>query len=139
MRHRVKKIKFSSGRDAAVSIMRHLAVNFIKNGKLETTITKARYLKSALDRLVYYAKMQKTKAQRILLRRLNSAEAASRLVEVIAPAFGDRQSGFTTLIKTRVRLGDGALMARVEWTVPVEVTNKEKKNDSTSHQSNKTN
>lgn len=143
MRHRVKKIKFQKGRDAAVSLMRHLALNLIRRGRIETTITKARQLKKIADRLVHHAKKQKEKAHYVLLSYLNDIDAVHRLIDIIVPDLGDRLSGFTTLVKTRVRLGDGSLMARVEWVKPTQrenskFKNEEKKNERLSHTVNKT-
>lgn len=115
MRHHVKKIKFRRGQDANRSLIRKLALNFIQKDKINTTVNKAKILKSVIDRLVHKAKEKNETRRVFLLKILNEKSSVTKLFDVIAPVFADRRSGFVKIVKTGVRLGDGAEMARVEW------------------------
>lgn len=119
MRHQVKKIKFKKGQDSTETVRRKLALNFIDHGKIETTVKKAKVLKSLIDQLVYQAKEKNEANKNILLRRLGDPKTVDKLFNLIVPVFSDRNSGFVKLVKTGQRLGDGSEMARVEWVKPV--------------------
>lgn len=115
MRHKVKKIKLAKGKDANKAMMRKLAVNFIDKGKIQTTLTKAKSLKSLIDRLVSKAKEKKESTKNILLKHLGEEKAVNKLFAVVGPKFNDRNSGFVRVVKIGRRVGDGAEMGKVEW------------------------
>lgn len=148
MHHRVKKIKFKKGKDATRATLRKLALNFIKHGKIETTLSRAKILKSLMDKLVAKAKKKTEATKNFLLRRLGEKEAIEKLFNTIAPSFNDRESGFVKLIKLLPRLGDGIGMARLEWVKPivsvkssklkVKNTQEKQKENAKSNQGNKT-
>ncbi len=119
MKHKVKKIKFKKGKDSAEATMRKLATNFINNGKITTTLSKAKKLKSFIDRLVFKAKEKKESTKNILLKHLGEEKVINKLFDVVAPKFNDRSSGFVRVIKLGQRLGDGAEIARMEWVKPI--------------------
>ena len=56
MRHRVKKIKFSKGKDANEMLLKKLLSNFLIQGKITTTQKKAKAVKSGIDRIVSKSK-----------------------------------------------------------------------------------
>jgi len=98
----------------------------ITYGKISTTDSKAKELKRQFDILVSKAKTNSVHIRRQLAATLSSVSSANRLVDVIAPLFPDRVSGFTTDSKEKIRKGDGAtvvtlkLMAELPKAVPVE-------------------
>lgn len=140
MKHKVKKIKFKKGKDATEATMRKLAINFINNGRIKTTLAKAKSLKSFIDRLVFKAKEKKESTKNILLRHLGEEKAVNKLFDIVAPKFDDRSSGFVRVIKLGRRLGDGSEVGRVEWVKPIiEVQNKEKQKQKENGKSNKIN
>ena len=77
-----------------------------------------------MDRLVTLAKSGTLAARRQLIRRLGSREVARVFVEEIAPHFKERNGGYARVLKTRTRPGDGARMALIEFTVPIEIPKK---------------
>lgn len=114
MLHKSKKVKFRGGRDANRALMRKLAMNFVTHGHLETTTAKVKALKSLIDRLTYKA-IQGTNADRnVLLRHLGSSQNVTIFVSRAGDIKG-RSSGFVRMIKTKIRMGDGAGIARLEW------------------------
>jgi large subunit ribosomal protein L17 len=119
MRHRVKKIKFKKGKDAIKALLRKLALNFIKYGKIKTTWAKVRSLKNLIERLTSKAKKKKQSTKNVLLKHLGEKKAVDKLSNLIAPKFDDRETGFVRVIKLGKRLGDGAEMGRIEWVKPI--------------------
>lgn len=119
MRHKVKKIRFGEGKDATEATIRKLAINFINNGRIKTTLAKAKNLKSFIDRLVFKAKEKKESTKNVLLRHLGEEKVINKLFNIVAPKFDDRSSGFVRVIKLGRRLGDGAEIGKVEWVKPV--------------------
>lgn len=114
MRHQVKKIKFKSGRDATKSILSKLTLNFIRDGQLETTLKKAKILKSLIDRLAFKALDQSEARKVFILKLLNDKKSVARLFKVVG-SMTDKVGGFVRLEKTHTRLGDGVLMAKIKW------------------------
>lgn len=127
MRHGVKKTKFNFGYDANRMLMRKLAVSFLAQGYLKTTITKAKKLKSFLERLVTKMKARTESNKNILLHYLGNNKVVEDGFNRIGPAVSKISGGFVRVIKLRMRSSDGSLMARVEWAYPL--INEEKKTE----------
>lgn len=126
MRHQVKKIKFSLGRDANRMLMRKLACNFLIRGKIQTTIERTRSLKSYLEKIASKS-IQKNEANKnYLLKKLGDIKLVNVLFTDIGPKLKGKKSGYVRMIKIGSRSSDGAAVARLEWTLPIVVTEKEK-------------
>src|SRR3989344_7505307 len=98
MRHRVKKVKFKQGRDANKMLVRKLVRNFIANARIETTINKAKVLKSNLERLVEKAKKE-TEANKIyLLRILNDKKIVLRMFREVGHSLKDKVGGYVRIV-----------------------------------------
>jgi len=124
MRHQVKKIKFSLGRDANRMLMRKLASNFFKNNKIETTLEKAKSLKSYLENLIGKAKENNEANKNHLLKYLGNIEVVEMMFKDIGPKLKDKMGGYIRIIKLGARFSDGAEVARLEWTLPIVVEKK---------------
>ena len=101
-------------------------VNF---GHLTTTLAKARMMKPLFDKLITRAKVGTVASRRLLARDLASVASANRLVDVIAPLFPDRVSGYTSSTKDKIRRGDAVTMVTLKLMaeLPVPVVKEEKK------------
>lgn len=124
MKHKVKKIKFHSGRDANRMLLKKLAINFIKNNKIVTTDAKAKALKPYIEKLVGKSKNKTEANKNVLLKKITDKLIIEKLFKEIGPKFKDRIGGYVRIIKLGIRELDGAKMSRVEW---VEEFNKEEK------------
>jgi len=127
MRHRVKKIKFKSGKNANSMLMKKLAINFLEKGKIITTKAKAKALISYLEKLLTKAKKESEANRNVMLKRFGNRPIVYRLFKEIGPVLNTKNSGFLKLINLGQRMSDGSERAKVEWTVPV-VIKKPKKN-----------
>lgn len=119
MRHKVKKIKFNFGKDANRSLMRKLAVNFLNKGYLETTFTKAKAVKSYIEKLITKMKIKNESNKNYLLKYLGNKKIVEDGFNRVGPALSKIQGGYVRIIKLGIRNSDGSLLAKIEWAYPV--------------------
>lgn len=119
MRHKVRRTGFGKGKDANVRLVRQLVLNFLKKGKMTTTETRAKVLKTHVDRLM--AKLtEKTEANlNSVLRYTGSMKAAEKLYSDLSETAKKAQGGHVTTKKLLFRKTDGASMVQVSWARPV--------------------
>ncbi len=96
------------------ALRRTQLTSLINFGKITTTEAKAKEVKRLFDRLVGKAKENSVHIRRLLAAELASTKSANRLVDVIAPLFPDKKSGFTTSFKEKIRKGDGVTMVSIK-------------------------
>jgi large subunit ribosomal protein L17 len=95
-------------------MLSNLAVSILDKERIETTLPKAKEVRSVVERLITYAKKGDLAARRLAARRVDDETVLRKLFAEIGPAFKDRNGGYTRIVKTRERKGDNALMAIVE-------------------------
>lgn len=108
-------MKFDRSFNQRKSLFKNQLNLLINIGKLTTTLAKAKFIKGRFDKLVSKAKVNSVHVRRQLAAELSSVPAANKLVDVIAPLFGTRTSGFTSIAKTSVRKGDGVTLATLTF------------------------
>jgi len=94
--------------------MRSLASSLIERGSIETTEAKAKELRPYVEKLITKAKTGTLHSRRLAGKVIQKRETADKLFAEIGPAFATRQGGYTRILKTGHRKGDGAEMARIE-------------------------
>ncbi|EKE15209.1 MAG: hypothetical protein ACD_12C00113G0003 [uncultured bacterium] len=119
MRHGVKKIKFSNGIDANRALVRKLAVNFFLNGKLSTTLSRAKAIKPVIERLIEKMKIKTESNVNYLKQKLDSKEVLTIAYRDISPVIAKVNGGYIKVIKLGQRESDGAETARIEWVYPI--------------------
>ena len=113
MRHRVFGRKLSRDINARKALLSNLATSLIVNGKLVTTVAKAKFAGPYVEKLITSAKGDRLFANRKLASVLSPA-AFKKLVGEIAPGFSERHGGYLRIVKQITRRGDNAQMARLE-------------------------
>ena len=113
MRHRVFGRKLSRDINARKALLANLATSLIVNGKLVTTVAKAKFARPYVEKLITAAKGDRLFANRKLASVLSPA-AFKKLVLEIAPGFSERHGGYLRIVKQVTRRGDNAQMARLE-------------------------
>lgn len=113
-RHSYIGKKFSRTAGPRKALMRGLLDALILYERVETTETKAKELARAFDKLVTKAKKQDLHNYRQILAQTINPVAAEKLFVDLVEGFKGRNSGYTKLIKTGQRLGDGASMVVIE-------------------------
>ena len=108
--------------DHRKALLRNMETSLIENGQIETTEMKAKELSAVMDKLVTLAKKGDLAARRQAAAYVRNVEvddqgttALQKLFNEIGPAFADRNGGYTRVVKTRIRRGDAAPMAIVEF------------------------
>jgi large subunit ribosomal protein L17 len=114
MRHRMAGRQFGRNSGHRKAMLRNLTVALVEHERLETTVTKAKELRRLADRLVSWGKEGTVHARRMAQSVLGQHGLVVKLFGDIAPRLGDRPGGYTRIIKTRRRVGDGAPMAMIE-------------------------
>jgi large subunit ribosomal protein L17 len=115
MRHRVIGKKLSRDKDHRQALIKNLSSSIILNGKIETTLTKAKFIRPLVEKLITKAKDNSFNTLRILRTKINNEDALRKLITEVAPSFINRNGGYTRILKTgKVRKGDNAEMAVIE-------------------------
>lgn len=96
------------------ALLKNLSIALIANGKIETTLPKAKELQSYFEKLLTKARANDAMAHRLVFSHLQHKESVKKLVKEIAPKYANKNGGYTRIVKTRLRVGDAALMAVIE-------------------------
>jgi large subunit ribosomal protein L17 len=95
-------------------ILANLATALFEHGRITTTAAKARRLRPYAERLITKAKRGDLHNRREVMRVIRDKDVVHKLFAEIGPFFGDRDGGYTRIVKTVPRKGDNAPMAVIE-------------------------
>ena len=114
MRHRKKGRKFGIEADHRKAMIKNLVISLLTHGRIETTIAKAKEMRSLAERVITYAKENTLHHKRLAFAVLHNHQLVKKVFDEIGPRYANRQGGYTRIIKTRFRIGDNAPMAIIE-------------------------
>src|SRR5215213_9198003 len=114
MRHRKANRQLRRTSEQRLALLRNLAISLIESGAIETTEAKAKELRPFVEKLITKAKSGTLHARRLAVRHVQKRAAADKLFQESGPLFATRSGGYTRILKTGHRKGDGAEMARIE-------------------------
>lgn len=103
------------------ALFRDLITDLILNGRITTTVSKAKELQRLADRMVTYGKKGDLASRRLAARLIrfetdeNGVFALQKLFNEIAPTFATRNGGYTRVLKLGFRRGDATEMAIIEF------------------------
>ncbi len=100
------------------ALLRGLVTSLLKSERVETTLTKAKAAQTLSEKMITLAKQDSLAARRRALAYLYEEDVVTKLFETLGPRYAHRQGGYTRILKTRVRRGDGAPLAIVELIKP---------------------
>ncbi len=100
------------------ALLRGLVTSLLEHERIETTLVKAKEARPICEKMISVAKQDSLAARRRALAYINSEDVVTKLFETIAPRYAHRSGGYTRIIKTRQRRGDGAPMAIIELIQP---------------------
>lgn len=128
MQHGKKTVKLGRTTSHRDAMLANMATSLLLHEKITTTTIKAKALRPMVDRLITVAKKGNLHSQRQVARTIKDKEALKKLFQEIVPKLDDRVSGFSRVLRSGFRHGDGAEMAVVELLIerPAEVTEKKK-------------
>ena len=115
MRHNTRGKRLGRTTNQRKALMKNLAISLITYERLETTITKAKELRSFVEPFITISKNDTVANRRLVMARLGNKATVSKLFDSnFAARFSSRPGGYTRVIKTGHRLGDAADMAIIE-------------------------
>ena len=114
MRHGVKKAKLQRTASHRKSLLANQACSLISNGRITTTLAKAKALRPYVEKLITLGKNGSLHARRQALATLPQPKVVAKLFSVVAEATKDRQGGYTRIVKLGQRKTDSAPMALIE-------------------------
>lgn len=114
MNHAKRGRRLRRTSEQRLALLRNLATSLIEQEAVETTEAKAKELRPFVERLITKAKSGTLHARRTAMTHIRKREAADKLFKELGPRFAQRKGGYTRILKTRHRKGDGAELARIE-------------------------
>ena len=96
------------------ALLANMASSLILHKRINTTVAKAKALKSYVEPLITKSKEDSTHSRRVVFSYLKNKEAVTELFRTVAPKIADRPGGYTRVLHTGFRQGDAAEMALIE-------------------------
>lgn len=100
--------------DQRIAMFRGQVTALLANGKLVTTVQKAKELRCIADKMITLGKRNTLHSRRQALAYITDKEVVFKLFDEIAPKYQDRNGGYTRVLKMGPRRGDAAEMAVIE-------------------------
>ena len=115
MRHLKRTAKLGRTAEHRNAMLANLVCSLIKHRRVTTTLAKAKAARSVAEKIVTLGKKGTIANRRLVVARLHQEDAAKILFKEIAPAFQNRNGGYTRIIRMNNRQGDAAQRAILEW------------------------
>ena len=96
------------------AMLRGLVTYLLENGSVETTLTRAKEVRSLAEKMITLGKKNDLAAYRQALSFITREDVCNKLFKEIAPSYAERNGGYTRIIRTGVRRGDAAETAIIE-------------------------
>lgn len=111
-------------------MLRGLVTYLLENGRIETTVTRAKEVRALADKMITLGKTNTLAARRQALAFITKEDVVKKLFDTIAPSYENKNGGYTAIYKLGPRRGDGAEMAvitLVGYEAPVDKGESDKK------------
>ena len=96
------------------AMMRAMVTYLFENGKIETTVTRAKEVRAVAEKMITLGKTNTLHSKRQVYSYITKEEVAKKVFDEIAPSYAGRNGGYTRIIKIGPRRGDAAEMAIIE-------------------------
>ncbi|MCI6640072.1 MAG: 50S ribosomal protein L17 [Pygmaiobacter massiliensis] len=100
--------------DSRKAMLRAMVTYLIENGKIETTVTRAKEVRAVAEKMITLGKQDDLHTKRQIYSFITKEDVAKKLIDEIGPKYADRNGGYTRIIKIGARRGDAAEMAIIE-------------------------
>ena len=97
-----------------MAMLRQQVTDFLDNGRMETTVTRAKEIAPLAEKMITLGKAKDLAAYRQALSFITREDVAKKVFDEIAPKYAERNGGYTRIIRTGVRRGDAAETAIIE-------------------------
>ena len=100
--------------DHRMAMLRAMVTYLLENGKIETTVTRAKEVRPLAEKMITLGKKNTLAAKRQAFAFITKEAVVKKTFDEIAPKYADRNGGYTRIIRIGPRRGDGAEMAIIE-------------------------
>ncbi len=114
MRHRNRVARLGRPADQRKALLRSLTTELLRHGRITTTLTRAKAMRTEVDRMITLAKAGTLAARRQVSGFVYDAEIVKGLFEAVPSRYGTRSGGYTRITRTLSRRGDATVMAVIE-------------------------
>ncbi len=114
MRHRRRSRRLGCKTAHRKAMLRNMVTSLVEHGRIQTTVTRAKEVRILADRMITLGKNGTLHARRQALSVIRDKGVVARLFGELSPMFVDRNGGYTRIVRTGPRLGDGAMMCIIE-------------------------
>jgi large subunit ribosomal protein L17 len=106
--------KLGRASDHRDAMLRNMVTSLLENGKMTTTVTRAKEVRAMTEKMITLAKNDTLANKRRALAYVTKEDVVKKLFDEIAPKYKDVNGGYCRLIKTEARRGDAAEMCILE-------------------------
>lgn len=106
--------KLGRSTDHRKAMLRAMVTFLLENGKIETTVTRAKEVSAMTEKMITLGKAGDLHSKRQALAYVTKESVAKKLFDEIAPSYAERKGGYTKIIKIGPRRGDAAEMAIIQ-------------------------
>ena len=100
--------------DHRKAMLRAMTTFLLENGKIETTVTRAKEVSAIAEKMITLGKTNSLHNKRLVMSYVTKEDVVKKLFDEISPKYADRNGGYTKIYKTGPRRGDAAEMAILE-------------------------
>ena len=109
------------------AMLRGMVTLLLENGQVETTLTRAKEVRSMAEKMITLGKKNTLASRRAALAYITKEDVVTKVFNELAPLYAERNGGYTQIFKLGPRRGDGAEMAIVKLIDYVKPSADEKK------------
>ena len=106
--------KLGRATDHRNAMLRNMVTSLLENGKMTTTITRAKEVRAMTEKMITLAKVDSLHNKRQAMAYITKEDVVKKLFDEIAPKYKDVNGGYCRIIKTEARRGDAAEMCILE-------------------------
>ena len=106
--------KLGKTSDQRTAMLRAMVTFLLEKGEIETTVTRAKEVRSVTEKYITLAKENTLHNKRQALAFITKKDVVKKLFDEIAPSYAGRNGGYTSIVKTGPRRGDAAEMAIIK-------------------------
>ena len=106
--------KLGRASDHRKAMLRGMVTFLLENGKIETTVTRAKEVRAEAEKMISLGKANTLHTKRQVFSYITKEDVAKKLIDEIAPKYSGRNGGYTRIVKIGPRRGDAAEMAIIE-------------------------
>ena len=97
-----------------MAMLRAMVTFLLENGRIETTVTRAKEVRSMTEKMITTAKTNDLHSKRQVYSYITKETVAKKVFDEIAPKYADRKGGYTRIVKIGQRKGDAAMEVLLE-------------------------